>query len=265
MHNSSKAVEQPLDQNGKPYNRILLVLTMLIGTFSTFITSTMLTTAFPTLMNAFSISADTVQWLTTGFMLVMGIVMPITGFFLQRFDSRKLYLSAIAIFLVGTIICYFAQNFWTILFGRLVMASGVGITAPVYQTIMTTIFPPSQRGAAMGTAGIVIGLAPAIGPTLSGWILIHYSWRMLFLVIMPVSIFVLIMGSFTLRKVLPTRKAPVDWFSVLLSIIGFGSMLYGFSSVGQYQWSDPMVYMTLIIGVIVVALFIWRSLTIKTV
>lgn len=262
MHNSSKAVEQSLDQNGKPYNRILLVLTMLIGTFSTFITSTMLTTAFPTLMNAFSISADTVQWLTTGFMLVMGIVMPITGFFLQRFDSRKLYLSAIAIFLVGTIICYFAQNFWTILIGRLVMASGVGITAPVYQTIMTTIFPLSQRGAAMGTAGIVIGLAPAIGPTLSGWILIHYSWRMLFLVIMPVSIIVLIMGSFTLRKVLPTRKAPVDWFSVLLSIIGFGSMLYGFSSVGQYQWSDPMVYMTLIIGVIVVALFIWRSLTI---
>ena len=263
MLNNLKADEQPLDQNGKPYNRILLVLTMLIGTFSTFITSTMLTTAFPTLMSAFNISADTVQWLTTGFMLVMGIVMPITGFFLQRFDTRKLYLSAIAIFLVGTIICYFAQNFWTILIGRLVMASGVGITAPVYQTIMTTIFPPSQRGAAMGTAGIVVGLAPAIGPTLSGWILIHYSWRMLFLVIMPVSIIVLIMGSFTLRKVLPTRKAPVDWFSVLLSVIGFGSMLFSFSSVGQYQWTDPVVYVTLIIGVIVVGLFIWRSLTIQ--
>lgn len=166
---------QPVDQNGRPYNRIALVFTMLVGTFSTFLTSTMLTTAFPTLMKSFSISANTVQWLTTGFMLMMGITIPITGFFLQRFDSGKLYLAAIIIFSVGTILCYFAQDFWMILMGRLIQGAGVGITAPVYQTIMTSIFPPSQRGAAMGTAGMVIGLAPAIGPTLSGWILMHYS------------------------------------------------------------------------------------------
>ncbi len=89
---------QPVDQNGRPYNRIALVFTMLVGTFSTFLTSTMLTTAFPTLMKSFSISANTVQWLTTGFMLMMGITIPITGFFLQRFDSGKLYLAAIIIF-----------------------------------------------------------------------------------------------------------------------------------------------------------------------
>lgn len=254
---------QPVDQDGRPYNRIALVLTMLIGTFSTFLTSTMLTTAFPTLMTSFHINANTVQWLTTGFMLVMGIVIPITGFFLQRFDSRKLYLSAILIFSVGTVICYFAQSFWVILIGRLVQAAGVGITAPVYQTIMTSIFPPSQRGAAMGTAGIVIGLAPAIGPTFSGWLLIHYSWRMLFLAIMPISLIVLVLGWFTLRKVLPTKKAPIDWLSVLMSVVGFGSMLFAFSSVGDYQWTDPIVYVTLTIGVIVVALFVWRSLKIK--
>lgn len=254
---------QPVDQNGRPYNRIALVLTMLIGTFSTFLTSTMLTTAFPTLMTSFHINANTVQWLTTGFMLVMGIVIPITGFFLQRFDSRKLYLSAILIFSVGTVICYFAQSFWVILIGRLVQAAGVGITPPVYQTIMTSIFPPSQRGAAMGTAGIVIGLAPAIGPTFSGWLLIHYSWRMLFLSIMPISLIVLVLGWFTLRKVLPTKKAPIDWLSVLMSVVGFGAMLFAFSSVGDYQWTDPIVYVTLTIGVIVVALFVWRSLKIN--
>lgn len=97
---------QVLDQNGKPYNRLALVFTMLIGTFSNFITTTMLTTAFPSLMKSFNISATTVQWLTTGFMLVMGITMPITGFFIKRFDSRKLYLSSAAIFLMGTIICF---------------------------------------------------------------------------------------------------------------------------------------------------------------
>ncbi|MTV83102.1 MDR family MFS transporter [Secundilactobacillus folii] len=263
MADNVSTVDHPVDQQGRLYNRIALVLTLLIGTFSTFLTSTMLTTAFPTLMKSFSISANTVQWLTTGFMLVMGIVMPITGFFLQRFDSRKLYLSAILIFLAGTIACYFATDFWEILLGRLIQASGVGITAPVYQTIMTSIFPPSKRGAAMGTAGLVVGLAPAIGPTFSGWLLIHYSWRMLFLSIMPISLVVLVLGWFTLRKVLPTRKAPIDWLSVLMSMIGFGSMLFAFSSVGDYQWTDPIVYVTLTVGVIVVALFVWRSTRIK--
>ncbi|WPC20372.1 multidrug efflux MFS transporter [Pediococcus inopinatus] len=255
--------DQPVDQNGRPYNRLALVFTLLVGTFSTFLTTTMLTTAFPTLMKSFNISTTTVQWLTTGFMLMMGIVIPITGFFLQRFDTRKLYLSAIALFFVGTVVCYFAQNFWTILAGRLIEAAGVGITSPVYQTIMTTIFPPSKRGAAMGTAGLVIGLAPAIGPTFSGWVLMNYSWRMLFLAIMPISLLVLIMGFFTLRKVLPTKKAPVDWSSVALSMVGFWAMLFGFSSVGTYSWTSPVVYGTLILGVVVVAIFIMRSLKIK--
>ncbi len=255
--------DQPVDQMGRPYNRLILVFTMLVGTFSTFLTSTMLTTALPTLMKSFSISANTVQWLTTGFMLMMGIIIPITGFFLQRFDSRKLYLSAILIFGIGTLLCLSATNFWMILAGRLIQGAGVGITAPVYQTIMTSIFPPSKRGAAMGTAGMVVGLAPAIGPTLSGWILMHYSWRMLFLFILPILVLVLIMGWFTLRKVLPTKKAPIDWLSVLLSVVGFGSMLFAFSSVGNYQWTSPVVYVTLIVGLIVVGLFIWRSVKIK--
>ncbi len=110
---------------------------------------------------------------------------------------------------------------------------------------------------------MVVGLAPAIGPTLSGWILMHYSWRMLFLFILPILVLVLIMGWFTLRKVLPTKKAPIDWLSVLLSVVGFGSMLFAFSSVGNYQWTSPVVYVTLIVGLIVVGLFIWRSVKIK--
>ncbi len=263
MTSRQPATDQPVDQNGRPYNRLVLVFTMLIGTFSTFATSTMLTTAFPTLMKSFNISATTVQWLTTGFLLMMGIVIPITGFFLQRFDTRKLYLSAIFIFFIGTVMCYFATSFGGILTGRLVQAAGVGITAPVYQTIMTSIFPPAKRGAAMGTAGLVVGLAPAIGPTFAGWVLIHYSWRMLFLSIMPISLIVLVMGFFTLRKVLPTKKAPIDWLSVTFSIIGFGSMLFGFSSVGDYSWTSPVVYGTLIVGVIFVAFFVMRSLKIK--
>ncbi|MFC6180186.1 MDR family MFS transporter [Lactiplantibacillus daowaiensis] len=250
----------PRDADGKPYHRSWLVLTLLVGTFSTFITQTLLTTAFPTLMTYFHISATAVQWLTTGFMLIMGIMIPISAWMLTRINSKILYLAAMVIFGIGTILSYLSVSFPMLLVARMIQAMGVGISAPVFQTIMSSVYPPEKRGAAMGTAGIVIGLAPAIGPTLSGWIIDNYNWRALFLFIMPINWLVIIVSLFTLRKVLPTSKQPIDWWSVLISTIGFGSMLYGFSSVGEAGWGDPVVLATLVIGLIFIALFVWRQL-----
>ena len=250
----------PLDANGQPYHRTWLVLTLLVGTFTTFITQTLLTTAFPTLMADFHISATAVQWLTTGFMLIMGIMIPVSAWLLTRINSKYLYLTAMLIFGLGTTLAYFAVNFQMLLIARMIQAMGVGISAPVFQTIMSSVYPPEKRGSAMGTAGIVIGLAPAIGPTLSGWIIDNYSWRALFLFILPINILVIIVSFFTLRKVLPTSKQPIDWWSVLISTIGFGSMLYGFSSVGNAGWGDPVVLTTLVIGLIFIGLFVWRQL-----
>jgi len=249
----------PLDANGKPYHRTWLVLTLLVGTFSTFITQTLLTTAFPTLMNYFHISATAVQWLTTGFMLVMGIMIPISAWMLTRINSKVLYLAAMIIFGIGTILSYLSISFPMLLVARMIQAMGVGISAPVFQTIMSSVYPPEKRGSAMGTAGIVIGLAPAIGPTLSGWIIDNYNWQALFLFIMPINWIVIIVSFFTLRKVLPTSKQPIDWWSVIISTIGFGSMLYGFSSVGDSGWGDPVVLATLIVGLIFIGLFVYRQ------
>ncbi|MFB9768578.1 DHA2 family efflux MFS transporter permease subunit [Lactiplantibacillus modestisalitolerans] len=250
----------PLDANGQPYHRTWLVLTLLVGTFCTFITQTLLTTAFPTLMAYFHISANAVQWLTTGFMLIMGIMIPVSAWMLTRINSKVLYLAAMIIFGLGTILAYFAVNFQMLLIARMIQAMGVGISAPVFQTIMSSVYPPEKRGSAMGTAGIVIGLAPAIGPTLSGWIIDNYSWRALFLFIMPINWAVILVSLFTLRKVLPTSKQPIDWWSVIISTIGFGSMLYGFSSVGESGWGDPVVITTLIVGALFIALFTHRQL-----
>lgn len=241
-----------------------MVLTLLTGTFTTFLTQTILTTAFPTLMATFHIGASAVQWLTTGFMLVMGIMIPVSAWLLAKFNVKYLYISAISLFLFGTIICRFAVSFPMLLAGRLIQAAGVGMSAPTFQNVMYSIFPPEKRGSAMGLAGIVIGLAPAIGPTLSGWVLLHHSWRSLFSIIIPIAILVIVAASFTMRKVLTTTDPKIDSVSVVMSTIGFGSVLYGFSTVGDQGWGSPVVLGALALGVIFVILFVYRQLHMET-
>lgn len=251
---------QTVDIYGKPYNRFLLVVVLLIGTFCTVLNQTLLTTAFPALMKAFDISASSVQWLTTGFLLVNGIMIPISAWLINKFSSKKLYLSAMTIFLIGTITCFVAPNFSTLLIGRLIQAAGVGISMPLLQNIMLSIFPPEKRGSAMGMAGIVIGLAPALGPTLSGWIIDHYTWRDLFGMVIPIVILVLVLATFLMKSVIQLSNPSIDILSALLSTIGFGSLLYGFSSVGNDGWGSVKVIGFLVVGVIVIGLFVWRQL-----
>ncbi|MGG5370749.1 MDR family MFS transporter [Enterococcus sp. AZ196] len=254
---------QTIDIYGKPYNRTLLVVVLLIGTFCTVLNQTLLTTAFPTLMKAFDISASSVQWLTTGFLLVNGIMIPISAWLINKFSSKKLYLAAMTIFLIGTVTCFMAPNFSILLIGRLIQAAGVGISMPLLQNIMLSIFPPEKRGSAMGMAGIVIGLAPALGPTLSGWIIDHYTWRDLFGMVIPIVILVLVLATFLMKSVIRLSNPSIDILSALLSTIGFGSLLYGFSSVGNNGWSNAKVIGFLIAGIVVISLFVWRQLRLE--
>ncbi|MDZ5574572.1 MDR family MFS transporter [Enterococcus cecorum] len=252
-----------VDIYGKKYNRSLLVVVLLIGTFCTVLNQTLLATAFPTLMKEFDISASTVQWLTTGFLLVNGIMIPVSAWLINSFSSKKLYISAMTTFLIGTIICFLAQNFSVLLIGRLIQAIGVGLSMPLLQNIMLTIFPPEKRGSAMGMAGIVIGLAPALGPTLSGWIIDHYSWRDLFGMVIPIVILVLVLALFFMKSVIELTHPRIDTISAILSTIGFGSLLYGFSSVGDKGWLSKEVLGFLIIGIIFIFLFSKRQLKIE--
>lgn len=252
-----------VDANGKSYNKIMLVVILLVGTFCTILNQTILATAFPTLMKDFDISTSTVQWLTSGFMMVNGIAIPVSAWLSNRVNTKWLYLGAMTIFEAGTVLAFFAPNFGTLLAARLIQALGVGVTMPLLQTIMLRIFPPEKRGAAMGLSGIVIGLAPAIGPTLSGWILINYTWRDLFGIIIPIVAIVILLGLYYMRPILPTKKEGIDVLSLILSTIGFGSALYGFSEVGTDGWGSATVISTLIIGAIFIVLFVWRQLVME--
>lgn len=255
MNNNSVAV----DINGKSYNRSLMVFILLIGAFCTVLNQTILSTAFPSLMNAFNISTSTVQWLTTGFLLVNGIMIPVSAYLSSRFNTKVLFIIAMSIFEVGTIMSWLAPSFAVLLSGRLIQAVGVGINMPLMQNIMLTIYPPEKRGAAMGINGLVIGLAPAIGPTLSGWVIDTFSWRWLFGMIVPIAALVIIASPFFVKNVIPNRRPHLDWLSVIISTAGFGSMLYGFSSVGNKGWTDPVVISTIIIGAILVIILVLRQ------
>ena len=252
--------KQPVDIHGKHYNRNLLVLVLIVGSFCTVLNGTLLSTALPSIMKDFNISTATAEWLSTAFLLVNGVMIPISAWLINRFGSKKMYLTAMSTFFIGTLTAALAPNFQTLLAGRIIQGLGVGVTMPLLQTIMLSIFPADKRGAAMGTVGIVIGLAPAIGPTLSGWVVDNLSWRYLFSIIAPIAGIVVILAAFLVKDVLPTKDEKIDIFSVATSTIGFGSLLYGFSEAGNKGWTNPEILAFIFVGIIFVILFGIRQL-----
>ena len=239
--------------------KYLLVATLLFGTFCMFLNQTLLTTAYPSLMKDFSISTDYVQWLTTGFLLVTGITIPISGWLLHQINTKHLYIFALVVFLFGTTLCYFSTTFLSLLLGRMVQAIGVGISMPLFQTVLLSLFPKNQRGSIMGLAGIVIGLAPAIGPTLSGFILLNYSWHTLFLLLIPLTLLVILMAVFFMKPVLEITKTRLDVLSVIESSLGLGLLLYGLSIFSMKKISKLTILFSIAVGLCLLVLFILRQ------
>lgn len=240
-----------------PYGMIAILF---FGAFVAFLNNTLLNVALPTIMAEFEVKPAVVQWLTNGYMLVNGIMIPASAFFIQKFTNRKLFLTAMSLFTLGTALAAFAPHFGVLIAGRMIQASGAGIMMPLLMNVMLAAFPVERRGAAMGVFGLVIMAAPAIGPTLSGWVVEHYSWRTLFEIILPFAALALILGSFKLKNITPNRDIKVDIFSLILSSIGFGALLYGFSSAGDKGWGALEVYGTIIIGTVAIVAFVIRQL-----
>ncbi|WP_189028350.1 DHA2 family efflux MFS transporter permease subunit [Paenibacillus albidus] len=233
---------------------------MILGAFLATLNQTVMSVAVPELMKDFSISAATAQWLTTGYMLVNGVLIPITAYLMQRFTTRELFQASMFIFLAGTIVSAVAASFPVLLTGRMIQAAGAGIIMPLLMTVILTLFPPEKRGAAMGMVGFAIIFAPAIGPTLAGYILEHYSWETMFYGMIPLTLIVIACGFIYLKNVSERSFPKIDMVSVALSTIGFGALLYGFSRAGSAGWSSVEVLLSIGAGVLSLALFTWRQL-----
>nr|WP_269668202.1 MDR family MFS transporter [Staphylococcus gallinarum] len=240
-----------------------MFIVLLSGAFITILNQTLLGTALPPIMKDLQVSESTVQWLQSIFMLVNGIMIPITAFLIERFTSRQLFLTAMIIFAAGTLLCAVGPEFTTLLIGRVLQAAGAGIMMPLMQTILFLLFPVEKRGTAMGLFGLVIAFAPAIGPTLSGVLVEHLSWRSVFYVVLPIAIIIIITSYFLLKNVTETTHPKLDIASVILSTLGFGGLLYSFSSVGEAGWTSIQFLLPLIIGIIALVIFIRRQLKLK--
>ncbi|WP_055071893.1 DHA2 family efflux MFS transporter permease subunit [Clostridium massiliamazoniense] len=247
----------------KAFKAPIIAGVFLFGAFVAFLNSTFMNVAIPDIMKDLHISVSTAQWLSTGYMLVLGIMIPCTAFLIDRFRTRTLFFISMGLFTIGTIIGAFANNFEFLLAARLIQAAGAGIIIPLMQTVFLIIFPIEKRGLAMGIFGIVISFAPAIGPTLSGWIINYYPWRYLFYITLPLAIIDLILAYFLLKNVTDSKKVSLDILSLITSTAGFGGLLLGFSNAGNHSWGSTDVYIPMIVGVIALIIFVWRQLTME--
>lgn len=242
-----------------------IMLSLIIGAFFAILNETLLNIALTTLMDEFNISLPTVQWMATGFMLVMGVVIPASALLLQWFTTRKLFLGTMIIFTLGTTICAIAPTFSILLVGRLIQAVGTGMLMPIIFNVFLLIYPPHRRGKIMGVIGLVIMFAPAIGPTLSGVIVEYLGWRYLFITVIPFSLFSIAFAYKYLINVSEVTKPKIDVLSLVFSTIGFGAVIYGFSSAGESDagFLAPKVLITIIAGFVGIVLFSFRQFKLK--
>ncbi|MBM7663681.1 EmrB/QacA subfamily drug resistance transporter [Solibacillus kalamii] len=241
--------------------RKILLIVMIAGCFFSTLNQTLLNVALSDLMNTFSVSPTTIQWLATGFMLVNGILVPITAFLMKRFSTRQLFISAMLFLLAGSVVAACAMNFGMLLTGRMIQAVGAGIILPLMMTVIVYLFPEERRGAIMGKVGFAIIFAPAIAPTLAGFIIDYLSWRWLFISLIPFIVIIIVLAYKYLMNVNEGAKSKIDLISLIYSTFGFGLLLFGFSSAGSRGWDDGVILTTIGAGLIIIFLFCQRQLS----
>jgi DHA2 family lincomycin resistance protein-like MFS transporter len=244
-------------------NRLVITL-LLISTFVVILNETIMGVALPRLMSDLRITASAAQWLTSAFMLTMAVVIPITGFLLQRFNTRPVFIAAMTLFSTGTLIAALAPGFEVLLAARVVQATGTAIMFPLLLTTVMTLVPPAHLGRMMGNISIVISVAPAIGPTISGAILSVLDWRWMFILVLPVALSALVVGGILMKNVTTPTKTPIDVLSVVLSALGFGGLVYGLSNLGASGGiASVSGWLPLAVGALGLALFILRQLALQ--
>jgi DHA2 family lincomycin resistance protein-like MFS transporter len=254
---------QPTDRLA-PRTKLVISL-LLVSAFVVILNETIMGVALPRLMSDLQITPSAGQWLTTAFMLTMAVVIPITGYLLARFNTRPVFITAMTLFSAGTLLAALSPDFGTLVVARVVQASGTAIMMPLLMTTVMTLVPPSRRGSTMGMISIVISVAPALGPTISGIILSALDWRWMFWLVLPFAVGALLLGAVRIKNVTTPTRSPIDVISVILSAVAFSALIYGLSSLGQAASGGTLVpsWVPLVVGSASLLLFVLRQLRLQ--
>jgi DHA2 family lincomycin resistance protein-like MFS transporter len=259
---NSQVVAAPVSTDTVRRDKLVINL-LLVATFVVILNETLMAVAIPRLMHDLKVSADAVQWLTTAFLLTMSVVIPVTGFLLQRLHTRPVFVGAMSLFSLGTLIATLAPNLEVLVLARIIQACGTAIMLPLLMTTAMTLAPPQTRGKTMGFITTVISVAPAIGPTISGVILNYLSWRWMFILVLPISVGALALGWLRMVNVTSPHSARLDGFSVVLSGLAFGGIVYGLSNVGVAGAGTHTAGVSSAVGAVFLAIFIFRQLKLQ--
>jgi len=240
----------------------LVINILLVSAFVVILNETVMSVALPRLMASLDVSASAAQWLTTAFLLTMAVVIPITGFLLQRLHTRPVFLAAMTLFSLGTLLAALAPGLPLLIAARVVQASGTAIMMPLLMTTVMTLVPPESRGKTMGNISIVMSVAPAIGPTISGIILNYLDWRWMFILVLPIALAALVLGARRMVNVTTPKAVPLDVLSVVLSAFAFGGIVYGLSNTGVPDAPIPG-WIPLLVGIVAMAIFLTRQIVLQ--
>lgn len=266
---------QAVDIHGRSYHRTIMFVLMLIATLAGSLMQSTLGTALPTLMDKFSIDLNTAQQATTWFLLALGVMVPVSSYLVKKVPTKPLTIITYAFLLIGVLVtCLTPEKhdmWWMFVVGRVIAAAAVGISMPLLQIAIVNIYSKEERSFAMGLMGLVVGMSPAIGPTLTGWILNrshHFlgftlpdNWQAIFYLPITILVVVLVLLPFFMRDIIPNEDVKLDFWSLLLSSFGFGLFLLGFTNVSNDGWSALLaVDAPIVIGLLLIIVFIWRQL-----
>ena len=242
-----------------------LIALLLGAAFVMILNETVMGVALPHIMDSFGVAASTAQWLTTVYLLTMAVVIPATGFVLDRFSTRLVFIGALTVFTVGTAVAAMAPVFGVLVAARVMQACGTAIILPLLTTTIMTFVPEVRRGRTMGFVAIVISVAPAVGPAFSGLVLSFASWRFVYVAVLPFAITALVVGALYVRNLTEPRRSRFDRSSFALSIVAFGGLVYGLSSMGEAASSDARIppLVPVVLGLVGAALFVWRQLRLQ--
>ena len=240
-------------------NKIQLMVLFIIAASLVTVAQSIITTGFVYLMSDFSVTSTQAQWSYSAFLLVVGVMIPLSAYISRKFTSRTIFFFSLSIFFLGSIICYFSTSLIVLVFGRILQAIGNGTIMPYVQILMLRITPEEKWQTYMGMYGLVIAIAPVIGSFLGGFVIAFYGWRELFSFFTVATLILIVLGIIFVKDNTPTEDYPLDYLSVVLSIIGFAGIMLGFTNVADYGFIHPLVILPIIIGVITLIFFVKRQ------